>query len=78
MVTVRQVECKGFTLAMGALWIAAIFVTQSNDFALGLPIIESVFKSVHPTYVSLLLGSRCFCFMFVQQHRSCHLRSRST
>ena len=57
MVTVPQVECNrvdGWNVL--CLRVAAIFVTQSNDFALGLPIIESVFKSVHPTYVSLPLA----------------------
>ena len=31
----------------------AIFCTQSNDFAMGLPILEAVFKESHPSYVRM-------------------------
>ena len=35
-------------LAQGAVW--AIFCTQSNDFALGLPLLKSLYKTTHPSF----------------------------
>ena len=32
----------------------AIFATQSNDFALGSPIVEAVYGKTHPNYVGYL------------------------
>ncbi|KAL3271094.1 hypothetical protein HHI36_021590 [Cryptolaemus montrouzieri] len=41
-------------LNLGRAGIFAIFCTQSNDFAIGYPLVEAVYKSSHPDYVSYL------------------------
>ncbi|CAH0548586.1 unnamed protein product [Brassicogethes aeneus] len=39
---------------LGRAGIFAIFCTQSNDFAIGYPIVEALYKSTHPEYASYL------------------------
>ena len=39
---------------IGASGLYGIFVTQSNDFALGLPILNALFKTSHPEYLDYL------------------------
>ena len=36
---------------IGASGLYGIFVTQSNDFALGLPILNALFATSHPEYI---------------------------
>jgi predicted permease len=38
--------------AVAKAGLYGLFTTQSNDFALGLPIIRGVFQSTHPTFIS--------------------------
>jgi predicted permease len=53
----------GSNLANGAVW--AIFCTQSNDFALGLPLLKALYKSTHPTYSAYiyLVAPISLCFL---------------
>jgi hypothetical protein len=37
--------------AIAKAGLYGLFVTQSNDFALGLPIIKGVFDATHPEYL---------------------------
>ena len=39
---------------IGASGLYGIFVTQSNDFALGLPILNALFATSHPEYIDYL------------------------
>lgn len=38
----------------GRAGLLAIFCTQSNDFAIGYPIVEALYKNIHPEYASYL------------------------
>ncbi|XP_033639477.1 integral membrane protein GPR155-like isoform X1 [Asterias rubens] len=44
----------GRRMDLGRAGIFAIFATQSNDFALGYPIISAIYSTHHPEYVSYL------------------------
>ncbi|XP_050299819.1 integral membrane protein GPR155 [Anthonomus grandis grandis] len=44
----------GRPLNLGRAGIFAIFCTQSNDFAIGYPIVAALYKSTHPEYASYL------------------------
>ena len=37
--------------AIAKAGLYGLFVTQSNDFALGLPIIKGIFEETHPEYI---------------------------
>eukprot|EP00794_Sanderia_malayensis_P003284 gene3284-3766_t len=39
---------------LGRAGLFAIFVTQSNDLALGLPLFDAIFKSTHPEYLQYI------------------------
>lgn len=45
---------EAFRKLVGVSALRAIFCTQSNDFALGLPVIAALFKTSHPRLVSML------------------------
>lgn len=45
---------EAFRKLVGVSALRAIFCTQSNDFALGLPVIEALFKDSHPQLQSML------------------------
>ena len=47
---------------MGSLW--GIFATQSNDFALGLPLLNALYGVTHPEYVSRVESHRPFIKVF--------------
>ncbi|GJQ85405.1 hypothetical protein Trydic_g10179 [Trypoxylus dichotomus] len=44
----------GRPVKLGRAGIFAIFCTQSNDFAIGYPIVVALYKSTHPEYASYL------------------------
>lgn len=44
----------GRPLNLGRAGIFAIFCTQSNDFAIGYPIVAALYKTTHPEYASYL------------------------
>ena len=46
---------------LGKGGIRAIFATQSNDFALGLPILTVLFSKTNPTYPNYLYVCVCVC-----------------
>ena len=52
VVTVHRITNWGKRLGISGLY--GIFVTQSNDFALGLPIVDALFKTAHPEYSDYL------------------------
>ncbi|KAL5007631.1 hypothetical protein ScPMuIL_016437 [Solemya velum] len=49
----------------GYAGLFAIFATQSNDFALGYPIVESLYKDTHPDYLNYiyLIAPISLCFL---------------
>lgn len=71
-------------LNLGRAGIFAIFCTQSNDFAIGYPLVEAVYKSTHPDYVSYLylvapinlaiLNPIAFILMEISQKRQAQSR----
>lgn len=52
LLTMIQGAFRYEVIANGAIF--AIFTTQSNDFALGAPILTALFSTTHPTYPQLL------------------------
>ena len=53
-------QTKQDKVAFAKAGLYGLFVTQSNDFALGLPIIKGIFGEVHPNYIGMfyLTGKR--------------------
>jgi hypothetical protein len=45
--------------------LAGITAVQSNDFALGLPVAESLYGSVYPSYVSLVYVTAPVTYMLI-------------
>lgn len=69
-------------LNLGAAGLFAIFSTQSNDFALGYPILQALYQDTHPEYLNyiylispislLLLNPIGFTLMEIHRHRTPH------
>jgi len=78
VVLVTLLVSRPFSPARAGLY--AIFCTQSNDFAIGFPIVVALYKKLHPDYVSYLyllapvslviLNPFGFVLMEVQRHRA--------
>uniref|UniRef100_A0A1B6MSC8 DEP domain-containing protein n=1 Tax=Graphocephala atropunctata TaxID=36148 RepID=A0A1B6MSC8_9HEMI len=78
VVLVTLLVSRPFSAARAGLY--AIFCTQSNDFAIGFPIVVALYKSTHPDYVNYLyllapvslviLNPFGFVLMEVSQHRA--------
>lgn len=69
-------------LNLGAAGLFAIFCTQSNDFALGYPILQALYQNTHPEYLNyiylispislLLLNPIGFTLMEIHRYHSQH------
>ncbi|XP_054266157.1 integral membrane protein GPR155 isoform X2 [Macrosteles quadrilineatus] len=78
VVLVTLLVSRPFSPARAGLY--AIFCTQSNDFAIGFPIVVALYKTLHPDYVSYLyllapvslviLNPFGFVLMEVSRHRA--------
>ncbi|KAK7110797.1 lysosomal cholesterol signaling protein-like isoform X2 [Littorina saxatilis] len=69
-------------LNLGLAGLFAIFCTQSNDFALGYPILQALYQNTHPEYLQyiylispislLILNPIGFTLMEIHRHRTRH------